>query len=313
MADDVYGHDHWYALTQTASIQISTQTLQESGQPTNARLNQNQAAAQRMGYACILEAKEVQKLRGQVLTFRPRVRISNSQSVHCAVLAWTGTADAVTSDVVTDWTSTGYSTGAGFFITASGNLGTEGAQSLTPAVNTWADLPALTFTVGGTVNNLILFVWTTGTAAQNVTLDIGKVRLVPGDTAGEIYIPTFDETLRYAMRFFEKTFQYTVAPAQNAGGLGALAVAQAVGASATTRLSWRFLVPKCEGVPTTTGVTYNPAAGNAHVRNDTTGTDCSGTSVLNAVTNMLNIEYVTPGGSAAGQLNWVHATASRRL
>lgn len=204
VADDNYGHDHWYVLTQTASVQVSTQTLQENGQTTNARLTQNQAAAQRMGYASIIESKEAQKLRGQTLTFKPRIRCSSSQAIRCAVVEWTGTADSVTSDIVNDWTSSDYTDGAArFFVDA--NQAPLGTSTTTPSAATWTDATALNVTVGSSCNNLILFVWTEGTAAQNVTLDIGKVRLVRGNYSVDgIYVPTYAETLVYARRFFTR-------------------------------------------------------------------------------------------------------------
>jgi hypothetical protein len=311
VADDNYGHDHWYVLTQTASVQVSTQTLQENGQSTNARLTQNQAAAQRMGYACIIEAKEAQKLRGQTMAFRPRVRCSSAQTIRCAVLEWTGTADSVTSDIVNDWTSSDYSDGAGkFFVDASLiPLGTAGA---TPGQFT--DFVSLPVTIGNGCNNIILFIWTEGAAAQNVTLDIGKVRFVLGTFASDLYIPTFDETLRYAMRFYEKSFGYTVAPAQGVGtsGDGEWRFIQAVGAAVAGQIAWaKYRVPKRT---TPVGTLYNPAVANAQVRNLTTASDCAAAGFNTLGTEAFNISFTTAvAGSVAGNVNAVHWTADARL
>lgn len=313
VADDVYGHDHWYALTQTAAIQISTQTLQENVQSTNARLNQNQAAAQRMGYACIIEAKEAQKYRGQVMTFRPRVRISASQAVRCAVLEWTGTADAVTSDVVNDWTSGTY-TGGNFFVATSFNV--LGTNNITPSAAAWTDMTGLSVTVGSSCNNLVLFVWTEGTAAQNVTLDLGKIRFVPGNVASNIYIPSFDETLRYAMRFYEKSFDYQYAPQQNLGGTtglynGAFQYGQFVGASVShPQLVFPFKVTKRSSPSITT---YNPFAASAQFRNVGNGTNCTSAAVSALGADTVRFDFVTAAGSAVGDVNAVHWTAGIRL
>lgn len=308
VADDVYGHDHWFALTQTASIQVSTQTLQENGQPTNARLNQNQAAAQRFGYACIIEAAEAQKYRGQVMTFRPRVRISNSQTVRCAVLEWTGTADIVTSDIVNDWTLGTFSAG-NFFIAAG--IGGINLGTATPGANTWADVACLA-TINNNVNNLILFVWMEATAAQNFTLDLGKMCFVQGTKIGEIYLPTYEETLRYAMRFYEHSFNIGTAPAQNAGnGAGSITIfRQGVAAATSTSVFFETFKNVKRKAPVVT--TYNPQAANPQVRNVDIGADCT----LVAPTGMykgFSVTYTTAGGSASSNNNGLYWAADARL
>lgn len=313
VADDNYGHDHWYVLTQTASIQVSTQTLQENGQTANVRLTQNQAAAQRMGYACIIEAKEAQKLRGQTMTFKPRIRCSSSQAIRCAVVEWTGTADSVTSDIVNDWTSSDYTDGAArFFVDA--NLNPLGTSSITPSAATWTDATQLPVMVSSSCNNLILFVWTEGTAAQNVTLDIGKVRFVLGNySIGDVYIPTFEETLRYAMRFYEKSFPYLTAPAQAGGYTGSEVVIQAVGAAVANQSSYRipFKVNKRNASPTLT--LFNPLNANSQAVNSVISTDCTLTASGLSDDSSFYFTYTTAAGSAAGQSNRLHWTAAVRL
>lgn len=314
VADDVYGHDHWYVLTQTASVQVSSQTLQENGQSTNARLNQNQAASQRMGYAAIVESKEAQKLRGQTMTFKPRIRCSSSQAIRVAVIEWTGTADAVVSDIVNDWTSSDYTDGpAKFFVDASQTpLGTS---AVTPGAATWTDATSLQVTISSSCNNLILFVWTEAVAAQNVTLDIGKVCFVPGQFASNIYVPTFDETLRYAKRFFYKTFPYATAPAQNAGGPGAIYTPVVVaGVSAGSIVYTHLLdVPMRTVAPTVTF--YNPLAANAFAFNDPKATSATATGTAAAYRGERSIPVTATGlaGWAIGDLVVVHMTADTRL
>lgn len=198
-ADDAYILDRWYVLTQSNPITPSQQTLQENGQATNLRLTQSNASAQRFGLATILEAKDSQPLRGRQITFRPRVRISASQAVRIAVLEWTGTADSVTSDVVSSWTNGTFTAGQFFNSTT---LTVTGVGSKTPGAATWTDMDGLTVTVGSSCNNLILMIWVGATAAQNVTLDIGKVRLVNGPYAGEIHVPSYRDDLLECGRFY---------------------------------------------------------------------------------------------------------------
>jgi hypothetical protein len=311
VADDTYTVDRWYALTQTASISYSQQTLQENGTATNIRLTQTQAAAQRIGLATILEAVDSQPLRGQSLTLRPRVRISNSQPIRMAVLEWTGTADSVTSDVVLDWTSGTY-TASNFFLAA--NLTVTGVSATTPSANTWTDMSPLTVTVGSSCNNLIVFLWTEGTAAQNVTLDIGKVRLVPGGYKGDILIPSFAQVLAVSMRYYQKSFRYTVAPVQNAGVGGGSYMFPATSAGATLNIS--PTVPLAPPLRLETGATltlYNPSAANAQVRNVTDSADLSASAADNQNQSGFRITATGTAGTAVGEILSVHWTAEAEL
>lgn len=180
VTDDTYTScDGYYVLTQTASINAIQQTVAENGAPVSLRLTQSQAAAQRFGLAQVIEAQDSQRWRGSDITFQPRIRCSSSQAIRYALCEWTGTADVVTSDIVLSWVSSTY-TPNNFFLAASLNVLVVGA--VTPTANVWTDLAAITGLVGNSANNLILFVWTEGTAAQNVTLDFDRVLLQPGDS-----------------------------------------------------------------------------------------------------------------------------------
>lgn len=301
-ANDVYASDRWYALTQTAAIAVTAQANQEDGQPSSVRLSQSQAAAQRFGYATIIEGKNCRHLRGAQVTFRPRVRISASQAVRIAILEWTGTEDAVTSDVVNSWTNGTFTAGQ-FFKATTTTVSGVGAK--TPAANTWTDMDALTVTLGSTFTNLILMVWVEAVAAQNVTLDIGKARFVKGSYAGEIEIANFSEELKRCQRYFAKSFAYGTAPAQNvASVLGAIA-----GFSIASTFSpfgvWRF--PSRMRIPPTI-VTFNPNVANANWRN-----------ALNTLDSVVSVQaigdggIVLQGGANSSEVYYIHATAEAEL
>lgn len=203
-ADDAYCLDRWYALTQTAAIGVSQQTLQADGIATNIRLTQSQATAQRMGVAQIVEAKDTQPYRGSAMVLSAKVRISSGAAVRYALLSWTGTADSVTSDVVGDWTSGTYTTG-NFFIGTTTTV--EAVGSITPTAATWTAITALTATVSSSANNFVVLFWTEGTAAQNVTLDVANVQLERSAAATTFKVVPYAVNLSRCQRF------YTVIPA----------------------------------------------------------------------------------------------------
>ena len=178
-ADDAYHFDCWYALTQTSTLTASQLTL-PTGAARGLRYTQSHGSAQRIGLAQIVETVDTAASRGGYITAGGRVRCSVSQAIRYAILAWTGTSDAVTSDVVDDWTDASYTAG-GFFIGTTTTV--LGVGSVTPAVDTWTDLPPLTSSLlAQTVRNLVLVIWTEETLATGATLDFQRLRLVRGST-----------------------------------------------------------------------------------------------------------------------------------
>jgi hypothetical protein len=200
-ADAVYHLDQWYALTETGSVTIAQQTDQENGQPTSLRMTQPDVTAKRIGSAQPIESINCRDLRGQTVALRARIRCSVSQAIRWAVVEWTGTADAITKDVVSSWTSGTFTTG-NFFIATTTTIAATG--NITPAANTWTDLLA-SATISSSANNLIVFIWSEGTLAQNATLDLGLVQLAQGaQTPFESARPVSME-LALAQRYYQST------------------------------------------------------------------------------------------------------------
>lgn len=208
-ADDTYFADGWYMLTQTNTVTPSKLSDPEDGFLNGIRVTQSQASAQRFGFAQIIESVNCKDMRGGSVVMVPRIRASASQAIRYAILGWTSTADTVTSDVVNDWTSASYTAG-GFFLGA--NISVIAVGSQTPSANTWTSLTALTAAAGSTFNNLIVMVWTEGTAAQNFTLDFDYVQLEKGATFTAFEFRDFEKEINLCQRYFEKSYDLTVNP-----------------------------------------------------------------------------------------------------
>lgn len=210
-ADDTYCHDRWYALTQSNPIAITSQTDMEDGFPYGARLTQSNAAAQRMGYAQIIEAKNCKQLRGKTVTFKiSRVQLSVTDNIRMAILGWTGAADGVTSDVVNNWASAAYTAG-NFFLAANVNpYAVSGAIPLVAGVDqSTADL---TVAIPADLNNLIVFVWTENTVVQNVTLDLTQAQLEVGSVSSPYEFTDFAKELEICQRYYSKSWALTDIP-----------------------------------------------------------------------------------------------------
>lgn len=307
--DDTYAHDRWYVLTQSAAIAVTTLTDPESGRPTGARLTQSNATPQRIGYAQIVESGNIRDLRGKAAALAARIRCSSAQAIRMAILEWTGTADTVTSDIVADWNSTNFTTG-NFFNAATLSLVAIG--STTPQAATWTDMTQVSGNFSASLNNAIIFIWTEGTLAQNATLDIDETAFVEGARAS--YQPrTFDEELRACLRYYQKSFPYATAPAQNAGTTGAV-VFPSEGASTNHRVALRPIAPLRSGTHTRTY--FNPSAANAQARDTDAGADCTGTAtsgIVAAGDSGGALFFATPAGSAVGNAIAVHYTFDAEL
>jgi len=197
VGDAAYGHDRWYALVQTGNLTATT--LSNDGLHRFMRLTNAAGSAQRYGYAQIVEAAHVQGLRLRDIVLSAQVRCSAALTVRYAILAWTGTADSVTKDVVNTWTSTNFTTG-NFF--ASSNLTLLGTGATAIGANAVTPIDQLTVEVPSNANNLIVFLWTDSTVANGGTFDVAA-QLEEGSWATPMELrPVQIEELR-CRRFYQ--------------------------------------------------------------------------------------------------------------
>ncbi len=305
--DDSYLFDRWYALVQTSSVNVTQQTLQENGQRTNIRLTQPSASAQRIGIAQIVESVHIQDLRGQDITLSLRVRSSLSQAIRCTVIEWTGTADSVTSDVVSDWTSSSYAAGA-FFI-AGPTI--TGVASVTPQANTWTDL-SVSGSLTSSANNVVVMVWTEGTFAQSATLDIGNAQMETGDEATAFDPRSYGHELSLCMRYYQKTYELATAPGSVTYS-GNLVTRRAASGETSTFFPSYFPVVM-RSAPTITW--YNPATGaSGGIRNDSgpSNITVTGTDTQDPTTTKKPGSPTHTGNGTASNIIVGHYTADSEL
>jgi len=140
----------------------------------------------------IVQASDVIPIRGKKVSFSFKAKTTSGKELNnlrCAILEWTGTADTVTSDAVSEW----------------------GAQGTTPtwvgswsALNTPGDLALSTsnqifkvenVTVGTSANNLAVIVWIDDTdASVGDELYLGEFQLNVGINATDfVYVDDISE------------------------------------------------------------------------------------------------------------------------
>jgi hypothetical protein len=209
--DDTYNLDRWYVLSDGNDIVDITQTTTV---PTDAAKNSIgldvETVDKKFGIAQIIENVNcVDAIGGAVtLSFQAKVSATTDlDNVKCAIVAWSGTADTVTSDIISAW-------------------GVEGTNPTLIASATYENSPAnlnvttsfATYSVTATVDtasttNLILFIWSdVTTTTLGDFLYITNVQLEKGSTASSFAYENYGDTLQKCQRYYQKHQQALFMP-----------------------------------------------------------------------------------------------------
>jgi hypothetical protein len=203
--DDAYTLDRWYILSDTNDVIDVTQDT--STVPTNGQFAialDVETVNKKFGIATIIENKDVIGLVGNTVTFSFKAKVSSTtklDNVKAAIVAWSGTADTVTSDIISAW-------------------GAEGTNPTLIADATYENSPAnlslttsyATYSVSGAVDtastkNLILFIWsdvTDTTLGDFLYIAESKLELGSTATAFEYAGGTIAGELAACQRYFWK-------------------------------------------------------------------------------------------------------------
>lgn len=173
--DSDYGPDRWRILTSGTSAQVARVEDSPIQSPTRycGQIRQEEATARQMGAVQFLESHRIWELRGKTVTFAVWVRSDSTEisQIKGHIVEWTGASDSITSDIVSSWAATP---------TLVANASYAGAPEIDEAIDeNWKQI-SITVTVSQTANNLMLFLWTPNTEAQNNDLYITQAQLVSG-------------------------------------------------------------------------------------------------------------------------------------
>jgi len=203
--DDAYTLDRWYILSDTNDVIDVTQDT--TTVPTNGEFAialDVETVNKKFGIATIIENKDVIGLVGNTVTFSFKAKVSATtklDNVKAAIVAWSGTADTVTSDIISAW-------------------GAEGTNPTLIANATYENTPAnlslttsyATYSISAAVDtastqNLILFIWSdvTDTTAGDF-LYIAESKLELGSTATAFVYAggTFQGELAACQRYYQR-------------------------------------------------------------------------------------------------------------
>ncbi|MCG6203142.1 DUF2793 domain-containing protein [Rhodopseudomonas sp. HC1] len=274
-ADASYDFDQWLTLTQDAAVSASSLLDAENGTPFMMRSLQAAAAPQRFGRIQWLERLLCRELRGQAVVLSARVRSSAAITLRYAIVEWTGAPDAIAKDVINDWSNASLT--AGHFFTAASTL-VVGTGATALAANTLTDILPLSGTVSSSMNNLAVLFWTDTAQPQNVTLDIGKVKLEGGSVPTPFVAQPWRDLLADCQRYYAKTYATGMAPGTPWAGGGLQHIVEAPSNYAALP-TWFFPV-EMRTIPTVTLYSYATGA-VGQIYNQSTTSDVSG--VVNGV------------------------------
>ena len=209
--DDTYVLDRFYILSDGNDIIDVTQTTTV---PTGAKYSIGldvETVNKKFGIAQIIEnANCFDAIGGNVtVSFQAKVSATtNLDNIKCAIVAWSGTADTVTSDIISAW-------------------GVEGTNPTLIANATYENTPAnlgvttsfATYSVTANVDtastsNIILFIWSdVTTTSLGEFLYITNVQLEKGSTATSFDYRPYGTELALCQRYYYKIFpQATASP-----------------------------------------------------------------------------------------------------
>jgi len=203
MADDSYDlPDRWYSLIQSTDATIERGTGDSSVYAAKLIAG---GATNRFGIAQIVPTESTVPLQGRtvIAQCQPYINLnagSGSVNVRISILGWSGTADAVTSEVVNDWTSGTFTT-SNFFASTTLSVIATGNASVTHG--SFADL-SVSGTVGASDTNIIVLIhWEAVPANAADYLIVAEAGLYDGSTS-QTWLPRpTGEELKLCERYLQ--------------------------------------------------------------------------------------------------------------
>jgi hypothetical protein len=159
-----------------------------------------ETANKKFGIAQIIEAEGCSHIIGQAVTATFYAKVSattNLDNVKCAIIAWNGTADSVTSDVVSAWGIEGTNP------TLVSNCTYENTPANLSVTTSWARYQVNATVDTANAKQLILFIWSdVTTTSAGEFLYITSVQLEAGTVATPFERRPYGTELALCQRYY---------------------------------------------------------------------------------------------------------------
>ena len=280
--DDTYVLDRFYILSDGNDIIDVTQTTTV---PTGAKYSIGldvETINKKFGIAQIIENANCSDAIGGAVTVSFQAKVSattNLDNIKCAIVAWSGTADTVTSDIISAW-------------------GVEGTNPTLIANATYENTPAnlnvttsfATYSVTANVDtastsNIILFIWSdVTTTSLGEFLYITNVQLEKGSVATSYDYRSYGTELGLCQRYLPAYISSSAVDQVAGFGQGAN----------TTNIAFVYTFPMTTRVPPT-GISV-PNSAHFTVSDGVTNTVCTTSSFNIAGYFSANLGFAVASG-----------------
>jgi hypothetical protein len=202
--DDTYNLDRWYVLSDGNDVVDITQetSVVPSTAATAIALDVETTNA-KFGVAQIIESKNCLGLVGNIVTLSFDAKVSATtdlDNIKCAIVAWSGTADTVTSDIVSAWNVEGTNP------TLIANATYENTPANLGVTTSWQKFSVTANIDTANTKNVIVFIWsdvTTTTAGD--FLYVTNVQLETGNVATAFDLRPFAAETQLCQRYYYRT------------------------------------------------------------------------------------------------------------
>jgi hypothetical protein len=200
--DDAYTLDRWYILSDgNDAIDVTQET---STVPTNGQFAialDVETANKKFGIAQIVENKNCLGLIGNTVTFSFKAKVSATtklDNVKAAIVSWSGTADSVTSDIISAWGAEGTNP------TLIANATFENTPANLNVTTSYATYSVTAAVDTASTKNIIVFIWsdvTDTTAGDFLYISQAKLEVGPAATPFNYANNFFQNELALCQRY----------------------------------------------------------------------------------------------------------------
>jgi hypothetical protein len=202
--DDTYNLDQWILLSDGNDVVDVTQSTDAPTGGLNSIALDVETVNKKFGILQIIEQKNCIGLIGNTVTLSFKARVSSLtklDNVKCAIIAWSGTADAVTSDVVSAWGVEGTNP------TLVANWTYENTPANLSVTTSWATYSVTAAIDTASTKNVAVMIWSDVTdTTLGDFLYITDVQLEQGSVATPFERRPFLSELQLCERYYNKSY-----------------------------------------------------------------------------------------------------------
>lgn len=204
-SDDTYLMDRWNLLSDGNDIvDVSQSTDSPDGSKYSAKFLVA-TANKKFGIVQFLENKDAMKLDNKTVSVSFQAKTTTAKVINnlrVAVLSWDGTADAVTSDIVSAWAASGTNP------TWATNWTAENTSANLAITTSWAKYSVTGIDIDtASMANIAVVIWVDDAdAATGDELFISQVQLCAGSVALPFQPKSYADELRACQRYYEKSY-----------------------------------------------------------------------------------------------------------